>query len=219
MPTEIEVRPEEREARELVAKGSVLENEARAIAITDNESYERAAAFKLAIRDKREQVMAKFIEKKKQANSIWKFLSEICNMIQRPFDNAEGIVDQTMITYRREIERKRAEEARKADIKAREEAERKRKAEIEAAKKQGDKEAARNLARAPLSVAATAPKTQEPPKVAGMSVRKIWDFQLDPDKLPRRYLIPDTVAIRKVVNALGANHGIPGVTAFQKEVL
>lgn len=218
MTTEIEVRPEEKEARALIAKATVLENEARAIEITDNESYEAAAAFKLAVRQKRDEVMARFLEKKKQANGIWKFLSDICNMVQRPYDSAENIVDQSMITYRRQIEAKRAEEARKAEEKARKQAQEARAAEIAAAKAVGDKEAAKNLKAAPLHVASVAPKTQEPPKVAGMSVRKVWDFQLDPDRLPRKYLIPDTVAIRKIVNALGANHGIPGVTAFQKEV-
>ena len=218
MSTEMEVRPEEKEARALVARATVLENEAKAIVITDNESYESAAAFKMAIRSKRDEIMAKPLEKKADAHGVWKYLSEICNMIVRPFDGAEAIVDQKMVAYRQEVERRRREEAAKAEAKARADAEKKRAAEIAKAKEMGDKEAARNLARAPIPVAAVAPKTPEAPKIAGMAVRKIWDFQLEVDKLPRRYLVPDTVAIRKVVNALGANHGIPGVTAFQKEV-
>lgn len=213
-----DIRPEEKEARQLVAQGSVLENEARALIITDNESYERAAAFKLRIRAKREEIMARPLQKKKDANGVWKFLSDICNMIQRPWDSAEEIVDQSMIAYRRKVEAKRMEEARKAQEKAEMEARKKREAEIAKAKEQGDKEAARNLKAAPLEVKAVAPKTPEAPKISGMPTRKVWDFQVDVNKLDRKYMIPDTVTIGKVVRALGAAHGISGVTAFQKEV-
>lgn len=219
MTNEVDIRPEEKEARLLVAKGSVVENEAKAIVITGNESYERAAAFKLAIRQKREEIMAKPLQKKKDANGVWKFLSDICNMIQSPWDRAEETVNQKLIAFDRQIEAKRREEFRKAQEKARIEAEKKRAAEIARAKEQGDREAARNLKAAPLQVAAVAPKTPEAPKIAGMPKRKVWKHQIDADKLDRKYMIPDEVTIGKLVRALGAAHGISGVTAYQEEVL
>lgn len=211
-------RPEEKEARGLVAKATILENEANAIVIVDNESYEACAAFKLAIKAKRDEIMSKPIEKKQAAHGVWKYLGDICNMIARPFDSAEAIADQKMAEWRRKVEFKRQEEFRKAQEKAQADAKKKRDAEIAKAKEQGDREAARNLKAAPLQVAAVAPKTPEAPKIAGVPVRKVWKFQIDADKLPRKYLIPDEVTIGKVVRALGAAHGISGVTAYQEEV-
>lgn len=213
-----EERPEEKEARELVAKASVMENQAAAIIIKTNEDYEDAAAFKLAIKAKRDEVMARPLEKKKAANGVWKFLSDICNMVERPFNSAEAVVDQKMIAYRNAIERKRQEEARKAQEKATADAKKKREDEIARAKEQGDKDAAKALKDAPLHVKAVAPRTPEPPKISGMPTRKIWKYQIDADKLDRKYMIPDEVTIGKLVRALGAKHGISGVTAYQEEV-
>lgn len=218
MSQDIEIRPEEKEARELVAKGSVIENQAKAIIITDNESYEQAAAFKLSIRAKREEIMARPLQKKTAAHGVWTFLGDICKMIARPWDSAEEIVDRKMITYRQDIERKRAEETRKANEKAQAEAKKKRDAEIARAKEQGDKDAAKALKAAPLHVVPQAPKTTEAPKIKGMATRKIWKYQIDTDKLDRKYLIPDEATIGKVVRALGDKHGISGVTAYQEEI-
>jgi hypothetical protein len=58
---------------------------------------------------------------------------------------------------------------------------------------------------------------QEPPKVAGLSRRKVWKFRVDDvTKLPARYLLADEKKIRKVVNALGADADIPGVTVYEE---
>ena len=219
MSQDIAIRPEEKEARELVAKGSVLENQARAIVITDNESYEAAARFKMDIRAKREEIMAKPLAKKKEARGVADFLNDICKMIQRPWDAAEEITDGKLLAHRQKIEAKRREEQRKAEEKARKQAEEARAAEIAAAKALGDKEAAKNLKAAPLQVEAVAPKTQEPPKIKGMPARKIWKFSYDINKLDRKYLIADEATIGKLVRALGGAHGISGVTAWQEEVI
>lgn len=139
-------------------------------------------------------------------------------MVQKPYDEAEAVVDRLMIDYRSDVERKRQEEVRKAEAKARKQAEEARAEEIAAAKALGDKEAARNLKAAPIQVAAVAPKTPEAPKITGMPTRKVWKFTVDANKLDRRYMLPDMVVIGKMVRALGAAHGISGVTAYQEDV-
>lgn len=208
----------QQEQSALMDTANLVMDYVRDLKITDNKSYEHAGIVLKRIKARRSEVMAKPLEKKQAAHGVWKFLSEICNAVDKPFDQAERAVEMLMIDYRADIERKRQAEFAKAQEKARIEAEEKRKAEIARMKEIGDKEAAKNLKAAPLEIKAVAPKTQEAPKIAGVSVRKIWDFQFDIEKLDPRYLIADTVAIRKVVNALGAKHGISGVTAFQKEV-
>lgn len=217
MSNEME-RPEEAEARALVAKASVLENEARALKIIDNESYEIAGAMKNAIKAKREDILRIPLERKGQAHKVWTFMGDICKMIQRPYDNAEAILDTGMIAFRNRVAEQRRIEAAKAAEKARIDAEKKRKEEIARAKEIGDKEAARNLKAAPIQVAAVAPKTPEPPKISGIPTRKIWKYQIDVNKLDRKYMIPDDVKIGKLVRAMGAEHGISGVTAYQEEV-
>lgn len=51
------------------------------------------------------------------------------------------------------------------------------------------------------------------PAVKGVSSRKTFSFRIDDSALlPRKYLMPDESAIRKVVNALGLDAEIPGVS-------
>lgn len=209
--------PEKKEAQRLILKAQEMVELANLVKISDNESYEHAGGFLKDLKDRRDEVMAKPLEKKQDAHGVWKFLSEICNAVQKPFDDAERILDRKMLGYRQEIERKRREEIAKAEAKAREKAEADRKAEIARMKELGDKEAARNLKAAPIHVQAVAPKTQEAPKISGVTIRKIWKYQIDIDKLERKYMLPDDATIGKLVRALGAKHGIAGVTVWQEE--
>ena len=81
---------------------------------------------------------------------------------------------------------------------------------IAAAAKESEAEAAQHVALARVA----------PGKLAGVSERKDWDFEItDPELLPRKYLIPDEQKIRKVAKALGAECKIPGVRVFQKGVI
>ena len=52
----------------------------------------------------------------------------------------------------------------------------------------------------------------EKPKMQGTSVRNRYDFDIvDPNLIPREYLIVDTAAIGKVVRALKEKTNIPGI--------
>jgi len=54
------------------------------------------------------------------------------------------------------------------------------------------------------------------PVVSGVQLRKRWTFRIvNPDLLPRKFLVPDESAIRKVVNALGPAAEIPGVEVYE----
>lgn len=57
----------------------------------------------------------------------------------------------------------------------------------------------------------------EAPKIAGISSRENWDFEIiNPDAIPREYLIPDEKAIRSVVKALKGKTNIAGIRVFDK---
>ncbi len=61
------------------------------------------------------------------------------------------------------------------------------------------------------------PTTVAVPDVPGITFAKITDFEIeDPEKLPRKYLVPDTKLIRKIVQAKGVTADIPGVKVVKK---
>jgi len=209
----------EKEVGELKAKGTAIEARAAEIVINSNEDYEYAGQVKIEIKAERDRIMDKPLGAQADANRVKRFLDDVVRMVRAPFDRAEETVDVKMTGWRRKIEEKRQEEQRKADAKAREEAQKKRDAEIEAAKKLGDKEGAKNLKQAPVTYTPPPPKTVAPPKIKGVTIRRVWDYQVtDENKIPRKYFVLDHSAIGKVVRALGANAGIPGITPFEKEV-
>lgn len=59
---------------------------------------------------------------------------------------------------------------------------------------------------------------QAAPKVAGVSIPMIWDFEVIDEKLiPREYMERSDTRIRKVVQAMQGNTSIPGVRVFQRK--
>lgn len=120
---------------------------------------------------------------------------------------------------------------READERARKETEAARRAEedarLEAAAKLeagGDHAAAGKLLEAPIAVPVVpaAPVFMPPPpqiapsKTVGAAFVETWgDFEIEDEAaLPREYLIPDRVKIRKVVEAMKRERPIPGVRAW-----
>ncbi|MCC6310394.1 MAG: hypothetical protein IT345_05705 [Trueperaceae bacterium] len=56
------------------------------------------------------------------------------------------------------------------------------------------------------------------PKVAGLSSRETWTFQIvDETKIPREFLVPDLTKIRGVVRAMKSATNIPGVRAYAEK--
>ena len=136
---------------------------------------------------------------------------------------------------RKERERLEAQ-AREAERKAREKAEADRKAAEAAAAAGRAAEAAKLAARAAATEEKAAAKaedlvvraattvapviTREPPKVAGISTREVWKFEIvDANAIPREYLVVDEARIRKVVQALKGDAKIPGVRAYAERQL
>lgn len=137
---------------------------------------------------------------------------------------------------RKERERMEAEAA-KAEQAAREKREREeakaraleaqgRAAEAEAKRKAAEEaEAARmREAEAKRAAAASMPAAPvvhfEQPKVAGVSSRQVWKFEIvDGAQIPREYMVPDEKAIGAVVRALGERANIPGVRVYAETVI
>jgi hypothetical protein len=131
---------------------------------------------------------------------------------------------------RRERERLEAQ-AREAERKAREKAEADRRAAEAAAAAGRAEEAAKLAARAAAAEEKAAAKVddlavraattvapvvvRDPPKVAGVSTREVWKFEItDSAAIPREYLVVDEARIRKVVQALKGDAKIAGVRVY-----
>ena len=64
------------------------------------------------------------------------------------------------------------------------------------------------------------PDIPAPAKAEGVSLRENWTFEIvDESLIPREYLIPDEVKIRKVVVALKDKTNIPGVKAINRPII
>lgn len=207
------------DGEEFKDKASLVVKEAQGLTIASPEEYEHAGAFLVEIKGVGKNLLERFRDPCSKAQAAWKAMVAMRDEALKPFETAETIIKQKMGKYQFDIEEKRRKEREKAEALARQQAEEERKRQIAEAKKLGDREAVENLKQAPLEVAAVAPKTQEAPKVGGVSFRKVWKVQsVNAAKLPLRYLMPDMKAIDQVVRGLGAKHGIPGVVVIEETV-
>jgi uncharacterized membrane protein YqiK len=60
--------------------------------------------------------------------------------------------------------------------------------------------------------------SRAPPKVTGIAIPKVWDFEvMEEDKVPLAYRPVDETLIRKVVTALKGLTNIPGVRVFERK--
>jgi len=131
---------------------------------------------------------------------------------------------------RKERERLEAQ-AREAERKAREKADADRRAAEAAAAAGRAEEAAKLAARAAATEEKAAAKAddlslraattvapvivRDTPKVAGVSTREVWKFEItDAAQIPREYLVVDEARIRKVVQALKGDAKISGVRVY-----
>jgi hypothetical protein len=131
-----------------------------------------------------------------------------------PFLADEQTIKRAMIAFSDEQDRRRREEQRRLDEKA--EADRRRL--LEAAQRN---EAKGNTAKADAfeerAAQVVAPVAQTAaPKVAGISVPEVWDFEVtDEDLIPRAYCEVSAKRIRAQVQATKGMTQIPGVRVFK----
>lgn len=131
-----------------------------------------------------------------------------------PFLADEQAIKRAMIAYSDEQDRLRQEEQRRANEAARKEQERLQGIADRAAAKGQENKAEVFADRAAAVVAPVA--QQAAPKVSGISIPKVWTFEITDEALiPREYLEVNETKIRKVVTALKKDTVIPGVRVFE----
>lgn len=178
---------------------------------------------------------AKFVDPAKQIVEVAAQKAEAWKAEER----RKAAAEEERINAQRRAEAARiADEQRRRDEAVAAEAKKLRDAQIEEARKAGEmgKREANRLAKQAeedrlAAVALAAKQAQEAaanvqevkvapsvPKVAGIRARVNWKFRIvDASRLPRKYLMPDEVAIGQEVRSMKAEALIPGVEVYSED--
>jgi hypothetical protein len=207
------------ETNEVEVKALSIVDQAKAVKVVDVESYEYAGELWKGIGDMIKEVKATFDPICDAANKAHKAATAKRAAYLDPLESVFKSVKKLMSDYDLEQERVRREAEEKLREQARKEEEERRLQEAIILESEGQTAIAEAVMEAPVYVAPVViPKTT--PKMAGGPVfREVWDFEIIDEKaIPREYMVPDLVKIRKVVTALKNQSNIAGVRAYSKRV-
>jgi len=229
---------------ELQTQGSAIVAESKTYAmIRDDEHRDAAMTFGVRVKRMRELVADLFDDPVAQAHKLHKSLCSRRKTLDDPLDEAERAVKRGIGGYeqrkRDEIEairRKEMEEARRqaelAEIErqkaiddARKSAEDARLKQAEELEAQGKHDLANRVMEAPVMVQAPPPvQVHEPVAVTpkyeppvGASVRKTWKYRIvDPNMIPREYLVPNETLIGGIARTMKEKASIPGIEFYSE---
>lgn len=137
---------------------------------------------------------------------------------KKPFEDFLSVATPATVAWIEEQERKRLELQRKLEEEQRRIEEEARLAEAVNLEERGETELAEQVLSEPQPLPPPVVESFTP-KVAGLSTRKEWDFQItDAGKIKREFLMADEVKIRKTVRALGSKSAelIGGIRVFER---
>ena len=225
---------------QITEKAIVLAQEAQSLVVRDQQTANRATELILAGKEMVKKIKDYFNPLKKAADEAKKKLLDAEKAELQKVEPYVEKLQASLAAWRLEEERKRreAEEAarraeferkrleeellRKAEEARRLEEEKKRLEGEEAARKAREEFERRVLEEAVAKEARIMPPPPVPekPKTEGLTLRENWTFEIvDASQIPREYLVPDLVKIRKVVTALKDKTNIPGVRVFNQPIV
>lgn len=210
--------------RQVVTEALAWPDQARALTVTDVDTYARGCALLLGIKDLRKKIAETFDPHVRRAHEAHKALVKEKSDAEAPLTEAERILKGALTAYDQEQERIRREEQRKKDEEARIEAERMALEQAAALELEGHATGdetlvaeAHAIIAAPIAPVPMAPVQKLTPKVAGISMRKTWAFRIvNPTLVPNQYRVIDEAKIRGVVRSLGPASNIPGVEVYEE---
>lgn len=189
---------ETKELAPLKAQISKLENQATAIVIGSQEEYGTAIDIVSKLKDTGSIIKEKKESITKPLNEALRNARDLFRPVEIQFENAERIIKEKLLAYKRKVD----EEARAKEAKIAAQAE-KGTIKLETAERKiGEIERVENTTRG---------------KVGEVQVRKVKKVRITNESLiPRKYLVPDMVAIRR--DALG---GVPitGVEVYEEDLI
>lgn len=209
--------PSTTDTNELLMLATRRLQEANALTIQSVEDMEAASElFNLAKAERDEYERSRAAEKAphldagRAVDARWK-------PILTTLDSATAAISAKIAAYRREAQRRAEEEQRR--LREQQERERQRLAkQAERAEARGLTDTADALIREAETMQPAIVQPSVPKHVPGIQTVERWDFVIeDEDQLPRSYLIPDTQAIRRTVQAMKGRTAIPGVRVFRDD--
>lgn len=212
---------ENTEFKKLEKEGTDFQLKASALVITSDTERSAAAEFLKVLSNRVGQVEALTMGPWRSALTAYEEIQQWRKGLIEKFSGPKKTVAGLIGQWDLKIAEKRRKEDEAADAKARAIAEEQRRKEIEAAKKAKDKEAVQALKQAPLVVAPSAPRTQEPTKVKDVSSRFEWklDSVYNPAAVPCEFHEISERKIKDRIKSMGGAHGIPGVRAIQVPIV
>lgn len=191
---------------------------AQSIVIKTVDGYQQASDYLKSVKGLLRQIEDARTRVTKPLNEALRQVNSQAKEASAPLLTAETQIKRAMLTYSAEQERIRREEQRKAEEAARKERER---IEAQAAKAAAAGKVERAAQLEERAATVVAPVIQrEAPKVAGVSMREVWRFEVtDPAAVPREYLTVDEKKIGAVVRALKGDTQIAGVCVWKEKSL
>lgn len=205
------------DTNKLLMAASARLQEANQLAIATVEDLDAASELFNTLKNERDaHERARVVEKEphleagRQVDAKWK-------PILTTLDSATTAIANKIRTFRREMERRAAEE--QARLRAEQEKERLRLArQAEKAEARGLTDTADALIREAETMQPAIVQPAVPRHVPGLQTAERWTFVIeDESKLPREYLIPDQQAIRRTVQAMKGRTAIPGVRVYRED--
>lgn len=185
-----------KELAPLKAQVSKLENQANAVAISTPEDYTQAVDIVAKLKEAGSNIKAKKESITKPLNEALKNARDLFRPIEDQFSNAESVIKGKLLSYKKMMDERAAAEEAKIAQKVES-----GKMKLETGEKKLDQ----------IERVDTTTKG----KVGEVQIRKIKKVRItDEAALPRQYLVPDNVAIRR--DAL-SGIAIPGVEVYDEE--
>ena len=208
--------------REMASEALSWPDQARALVIRDQDTYECAGAMATDVVRLRKQIEAEFKPSKEATDKAHKAVVAMERKYVAPLAEAEKIIKGSMATYSAEQEReRRAEQARLQEI-ARRQEEDKRLAEAEYLAACGEEKAAEARLDAPIAVPVVV--APPPPRAEGVSFRDLWSAEVvDLGALIKHVaahpewanlLTPNMTALNQLAKAQKEALNMPGVRAL-----
>ena len=193
---------------------------AKTFEVANDTQLELAGLALREVKSMQKQVEDTFKPMKQAADAAKREILDKEKLHLAPLQEAERILKQKSLAYTAARDARVAAERRTAEEAARKQAEEAREAERKRLWNEGKRKASQQVAVAPIVVAPVAPPPPAP-KVAGISVREVWTFEIV-GPVPPAYMTPDLVKIGNLVKSMGAEAAPllgPGVRVFSKSVM
>jgi hypothetical protein len=207
------------ETDDVETKALSIVDQAKAVKVTDSQTYLSAGVFWKQIGEMISEVKDTFDPICDAAHRAHKAATTKRAKYLEPLETAYKSVKRLMSDYDAEQERiRKAEEARLQAIAQKEEEERCLQEAI-LAEQSGNKEEAEAIIETPVQAAPVVVPKSVPKMAGGPVYRTIWKFRIKNAALiPKEYLIPDDIKIGGVVRAMKSATSIPGIEAYEERV-